>query len=103
MIRWPWISRALHDLAIKNLEERVLAKCDHLDWALNRERYWRERCERLTDEALFKAGAIASPAMVERKDVPNVAALVSSAMGMKEFESAPRVGPSNGTDGVPFR
>lgn len=83
MIRWPFVSRAFHDLQVEGLRtELAIATVDRS--------YWRGRAEQLIDAALARAGAIHQPTMekVDRKNLASVAATIVGAMGIKEIDSS---------------
>jgi hypothetical protein len=73
--------------------ELAAAEAQHVE-TLKREHYWRTRCERLTDAALAKQGAIDSPTFVEPKPpTASPSELLARAFATTEIDSReiPRV------------
>lgn len=79
-MRWPFVSRRFHDLALDAAVHRVIAAEEQRD-------YWRTRAEKLIDQRLAREGAISEPTMVDRKvsKDPSVAAQMIAAMSVTEI------------------
>lgn len=85
---WPVVSRKVHELELA----LVRAELDHARHAAQEARehaaYWRTRCERLTDAALQRAGAIHEPAMVDRPvERPRDLASLVAGLAVREIDS----------------
>jgi hypothetical protein len=88
-LRWPLVTRTVHDMALHACEQRQSFLAAMLAEAETRETYWRERCERLTDAALARVGAIHEPTMQQRPPPPK--SLIETAMAglaIREIDSA---------------
>lgn len=80
-MKWPFVSRALHETAVAALAQRAEA-------SEQREAYWRERAERYIDLGMARVGAAHEPVMSRDGGPPQDAMAVAMAgIGMMSFDS----------------
>lgn len=81
-MNWPFVTRGRYFRDLQAEQAKVLEL--RTDVA-----YWKTRCERLTDAALARAGAIHSPTMVDvpKRDGRDVMGSISSALSITEIDS----------------
>jgi hypothetical protein len=94
-VKWPFVTRRVHELEIARWAANNLVDVEARNAARVERDYWRDRAEKLIDQALVKRGEITHQVMEERK--PQAGDPITSAvalMAQKEFESVPVVGPA---------
>jgi hypothetical protein len=87
-MRWPFVTRKVHELEMDALRAILAEAENRVVDAGEREEYWRTRCERLSDAALARAGAISAPTMVAPPEhKPSGAELLARAFGQNEIDT----------------
>lgn len=87
-MRFPFVTVTRLDLELDALRATLVSEQERADKAEAQAAYWRARAERLVDNALARAGAVAEPVFVERKPVLDPMQMAVAALSQREIDSS---------------